>query len=98
MDRGNSEYYISEVYNTEGKKAVKTSWIATNGKKTWVNVQFRCADSLAALDTAIWSESFENGADISALNLHGYIQYKLELGAYCGTGTPRVTEVTVDFE
>ena len=67
-------------------------------KKTWVKVQFRCADTPDALETAEWSESFENGADISALNLKGYIQYKLELGAYCGTGTPRVTEVTVDFE
>ena len=26
-----------------------------------------------------------------------YIQYKLELGAVCGCGTPRVTEVKIDF-
>ncbi len=97
VDRSNSEYYYSEVYKAD-TKATKVSWLAKNGKRTWVKIQFRCADSVDALETAEWSESFENGADISALNLEGYIQYKLELGAYCGTGTPRVTEVTVDFE
>ena len=98
MDRSDSEYYTSEAYNADGKKAVKASWVAENGKKTWVKIQFRCAETADALENAEWSESFENGADISALNLTGYIQYKLELGAYCGTGTPRVTEVTVEFE
>ncbi len=97
MDRGNSEYYYSESYQTN-TKATKISWEATNGKKTWVKAQLRCADTPEALETAKWSESFDNGADISALNLKGYIQYKLELGAYCGCGSPRVTEVTVDFE
>ncbi len=96
-DRSNSEYYYSEAYKTE-ESATKVSWVAENGKKTWVKIQLRCADSIEALETAEWSESFENGADISALNLTGYVQYKLELGAYCGCGTPRVTEVTVDFE
>ena len=98
MDRSDSEYYTSEAYNTDGKKAVKASWVAENGKKTWVKIQFRCAETADSLENAEWSESFENGADLSALNLTGYIQYKLELGAYCGTGTPRVTEVTVEFE
>jgi len=97
MDRSDSEYYYSEAYKADSR-AVKISWIAENGKKTWVKVQFRCADSIDMIETAEWSESFDNGADISALNLTGYVQYKLELGAYCGTGTPRVTEVTVEFE
>ncbi|MBO5955196.1 MAG: VCBS repeat-containing protein [Clostridia bacterium] len=99
MDRGNSEYYYSEAYAVpEGTKATKASWKATNGKKTWVKIQLRCADTAEGLEAAEWSQSFENESDISALNLKGYIQYKLELGAYCGTGTPRVTEVTIDFE
>ncbi len=98
MDRGHGEYYYSEAYDTQGKKAVSVNWEATNGKKTWVKIQFRCADSIEELESAQWSESFENGADISALNLCGYVQYKLELGAYASCGTPRVTEVTVDFE
>ncbi len=97
MDRTDSEYYTSEAYKTD-LNATKVSWEATNGKKTWVKIQFRCAETADSLEKAEWSESFENGADISSLNLTGYIQYKLELGAYCGTGTPRVTEVTVEFE
>lgn len=98
-DRSNSEYYYSEVYEApEGMKAVKVSWIAENGKRTWVKAQFRCGETVEKLNNDEWSESFENGADISALNLKGYVQYRLELGAYCGTGTPRVTEVNVEFE
>ncbi len=99
MDRSDSEYYFSEGYEVPaGKKAVKASWVAENGKKTWVKIQLRCADSIDALEKAQWSESFESGSDISALNLKGFIQYKLELGATCGVGTPRVTEVTIEFE
>lgn len=60
-------------------------------------MQLRCAETAEALEKAPWSESFENDADISHLNLTGFIQYKLELGAKCGCGTPRVTEVTIDF-
>ncbi len=98
MDRSNSEYYTSEAFDATGKKAVKVFWEATNGKKTWVKIKLRCAKTEAELENAAWSESFENGADISALNLTGFVQYQLELGAYCGCGTPRVTEVTIDFE
>ncbi len=97
MDRSDSEYYYSEPYKTIAK-AKRVSWTAQNGKKTWVKIQFRCAESIDALENMEWSESFENGDDISSLNLAGYIQYKLELGAACGCGTPRVTEITVDFE
>ncbi len=97
MDRSDSEYYFSEAYKSD-TKATKVSWIAENGPSTWVKMQLRCADALEGLENADWSESFENGADVSALNLKGYIQYKLELGAKCGAGNPRVTEVTIEFE
>ena len=98
MDRSDSEYYTSEAFDAKDTKATKVSWCAENGKRTWVKIQLRCADSIVGLENAEWSESFENNADISSLNLKGYIQYKLELGAPCGAGTPRVTEVTVEFE
>lgn len=98
MDRSDSEYYYSEPYAVpNGSRPVKASWVATNGVKTWVKIQLRCADTLDELANAPWSESYENDADIAPLNLKGYIQYKLELGAKCGCGTPRVTEVTIDF-
>lgn len=99
MDRSDLEYYISEAFETSnGEKAVKASWVAENGKRTWVKIRLRSAQTLKDLEDAEWSESFDNGADISALNLTGFVQYKLELGAKCGCGTPRVSEVTVDFE
>ena len=97
MNRTDSEFYTSEVYETQFK-ATRVSWVAENGKNTWVKIQFRCAETADSLYNAEWSESFENGADISALNLTGCIQYRLELGAKCACGTPRVTEITVDFE
>ena len=97
MDRSDSEYYVSEAFKSD-TKATKISWVAENGPSTWVKMQLRCAATPEALECAEWSETFENGADVSALNLKGYIQYKLDLGARCGAGTPRVTEVTVDFE
>ncbi|MBQ4528535.1 MAG: VCBS repeat-containing protein [Clostridia bacterium] len=99
MDRSDSEYYVSETFEIpDGMTATKVSWIAQNGKSTWVKMQLRCASSIQELDNTKWSESVENGDDITKLNLKGFLQYKLELGARCGAGTPRVTEVTVDFE
>ena len=98
MDRSDSEYSISEIYKApENAKADKLGWVAANGKKTWVRMQLRCAGTPDGLENAPWSESFENGADVSDLNLTGYIQYRLELGAKCGCGTPRVTEVSIRF-
>ena len=98
MDRGDAEYYYSESYKVaDGERATRVSWTAENGKKTWVKMQLRCADTEAELENAEWSEPFENEADVSNLNLTGYVQYRLELGAKCGIGTPRVSEVRVTF-
>ena len=98
MDRSDSEYYYSEAYRVPPNAIpVNVSWKAENGPKTWVTMALRCADSAEELERAPWSTSFDSGADISHLALSGYIQYRLELGAKCGCGTPRVTEVTVDF-
>ena len=99
MDRSDSEYYYSEAYKIpDGTVPVKVSWEATNGVKTWVKMQIRCAETENALEAAPWQGDLENGDSLNDLNLKGYIQYKLELGAKCGCGTPRVSKVTVDFE
>ncbi len=99
MDRSDSEYYYSEAYKIpDGTVPVKASWEATNGVKTWVKMQIRCAETEDALEATPWQGDLENGDSLKDLNLKGYIQYKLELGAKCGCGTPRVTEVTIDFE
>lgn len=98
MDRSDSEYYCSEAYPIpEGKKPVKASWQAENGPKTWVKMQLRCAETPEALEKAPWVGDIQNGDSLEDLKLKGYIQYRLELGAVCGCGSPRVTEVTIDF-
>ena len=97
MDRSNSEYYYSEIFESE-TKALKAWWVAENAQKTWVKIQFKCGETIEKLNNDEWSESYDNNADISALNLNGFVQYRLELGASCGTGTPRVTEINVEFE
>ena len=98
MDRSDSEYYTSEPYAIPaGEKPVRASWAAVNAVKTWVKMQVRSAKTPEELENAAWSEKLENGADLSALALEGFLQYRLELGAACGCGTPRVSEVTVEF-
>lgn len=98
MDRSDSEYYLSEVYPIpQGMCPAKVLWQAENGRKTWVKLCLRCGETPEVLENAPWSEPCENGGDVSTLSLKGLLQYRLELGAACGCGTPRVTEVTVEF-
>ena len=99
MDRSDSEYYYSEVYELpEGAAVKKASWVAENEKKTWVKMQLRCGETPEAVQAASWSQPVDCGMDIEKFKLCGYIQYRLELFAKNGCGTPRVSEVTIDFE
>ena len=99
VDRGDEEFYYSEAYHIpDGMKATKASWEASLGIKNWVRMQVRCAETVEDLENAAWQGEIGNGDCLCDLNLTGYIQYKLALGAKCGCGTPRVTSVTVDFE
>ena len=61
-------------------------------------MQVRCADTAEELEKAPWQGDISNGDCLCDLELKGYMQYKLALGAKCGCGTPRITSVTVDFE
>lgn len=99
MDRSDSEYYTSEAYFIpEGERPIRASWVATNASKTWVKMQVRCAKKPEELENAAWSDKLDNGAGLEDMKLEGYLQYRLELGATCGCGTPRVSEVTIEFE
>ena len=98
MDRSDMEYYYSEAYPVpDGKKPVKASWVAENGVKTWVKLYIRTADSEETLKVAPYSGAIENGGSLVGPQWKRFIQYKLELGAPCGCGTPRVTQVRIDF-
>jgi len=99
MDRSDSEYYYSEAYEIPaGHTPASVRWDAVNGKKTFVKMQVRCADSPEALENAPWQGDLTTGDSLLGFSLSGYMQYKLELGAVCGCGTPRVTSVTVEFQ
>jgi len=104
MDRGELEYYYSEIYDVpKGKRTGTVSWEATNGKKTWVNMHVRHAQTKDELEAKQWQgingAPICSGDDISSLKISGgYMQYRLSLGAKCFCGTPRVSSVTVEFE
>jgi len=61
-------------------------------------MQLRCGETPEAAEFASWSDPIDADSDIEKFNLRGYIQYRLELFAKNGCGTPRVSEVTIDFE
>jgi len=99
MDRSDSEYYYSEYYKIpEGKKPCKASWVAENGPSTKVKMKIRWAKTIQELESSPWSDDIENGDSLEDLAVEGFMQYRLELYARCGAGTPRVKSVTVDFE
>jgi len=99
MDRSDAEYYYSEPYKIpEGMKPTTASWVAELGPTNTVTMQVRCAASPEGLENSPWQGNLGNGDSMSHMVLNGYMQYRLALTAKCGCGTPRVTEVTVDFE
>lgn len=97
MDRGPKEHYTSEVkVLPEGAKVQSIAWEGICTSTSWVEVEIRAAADEAALADAPW-QTVESGADISALNLTGAVQYRLALCAKCACGTPRIESVTVKY-
>ena len=98
MDRSDKEYYYSETYEIPaGMTPLKVSWRAENGPATWVKMQIRSADTPELIAREKWSEPFENESSLEDFKRGRLVQYRLELGARCGCGTPRVSEVTIEF-
>lgn len=98
MDRGPKEHYTSVAKELPAGAKVKS--IAWEGKCTstsWVEIEVRAAATADELESAQWL-SVESGANISALGLTGFVQYRLALCAKCACGTPRIERVTVSFE
>ena len=104
MDRGDEEYYYSEIYEVpEEKMAVMAHWQAENARKTWVNMYVRHAKTKEELENEQWKGIGElpirSGDDITGLGIKGgFMQYRLTLGAKCFCGTPRVNSVVIEFE
>jgi len=98
LDRGPKEHYTSEVKELPaGAKLTSIAWEGVCTSTSWVEVEVRAAATAAELDAAAW-QTVESGADISALNLTGAVQYRLALCAKCACGTPRIESVTVKYE
>ena len=103
-DRGADEYYVSEPHEmSDGARVTGISWQATVPAKTWVKGQLRTAGSRAQLEQAAWTGPdgqdswYDNGA-VVGLDTKPWVQYRLALGATNSLGTPRLTEVVVEFD
>lgn len=100
MDRSGNEYYYSEIYEMpEEKDRVTVNWKATMGSRCNVWMQIRCSDTVDGIEKVSWSENIGNGETIPSSILVGkYMQYRLNLFAQSGCGTPRVSSVEIHFE
>lgn len=97
LDRGPKEFYTSVAKELPaGAKVTSVAWDGVCTSTSWVEVEVRCAATAAELEGAAW-QTVEAGADISALNLTGAVQYRLALCAKCACGTPRIESVTVQY-
>ena len=96
-DRSDRECYISEAKALPaGAKVQSISWEGLCTSTSWVQMEMRAAAEEKSLEQAPWI-SVNAGEDLSHLGLAGVIQYRLGLCAKCGCGTPRITEVTVEY-
>jgi hypothetical protein len=103
MDRGPEEFYTSEpVKLPDSATPLRIGWDADIPSRTWVNMQFRTAQTCEALEDAPWTgptgpdSRYENEQPISAGTAPGiWLQYRLALGADKAMRTPRITHVTV---
>ncbi len=97
MDRGPREHYTSEIYTLPAGATVSSiTWAGSCTSTSWVEVEMRAAATADAIEDASW-QHVESGADISALNLSGVVQYRLALCAKCACGTPRIERVVVQY-
>ena len=103
MDRGPEEFYTSEpVKLPDSATPLRIGWDADIPSRTWVNMQFRTAQTCEALEDAPWTgptgpdSRYENEQPIAAGTAPGnWLQYRLALGADKAMRTPRITHVTV---
>jgi len=104
-DGGPEEYYVSASHELpEGAVPKSISWEATVPQKGWVRAQVRTATSEEGLQHAPWKGPKGTGSwcacgDRLKTCRKGprWLQYRLALGAPNGCGTPRVSEVRVEW-
>lgn len=97
MDRGSEEYYISSPFKLPGGMSAKgVRYTAEIPEKTWIRADFRFAREEKDLKNSKWMP-VSRGVDFS---MYGgcWMQYRLSLGTVNGCGTPRISEVIVEYE
>ena len=105
MDRGHEEFYLSAPFELPAESRVeRLRWQAETPASTWVKAQLRFGPDRSELDQAEWrgpkdgQSWYENGQEVSEEGQNGrWIQYRLALGALNSCGTPRVSEVAVEY-
>ena len=105
MDRSFNEYYESEVYEIPAGHGIKGfEVVGSIPHKCQVYAEFRCADTLEELELEEWmgpteGNSFKPLQCVEKQRFTGkYMQYRLNLWAFNSLSTPRITEVTINFE
>lgn len=98
INRSSSEFYTSSVFKAEkGFQKILASANMKVPHRCQVKIALRSADSADELDGKAWKEiSFDQ--EISAKEFSGrYFQYRLELIAPDGIGTPRISRIRISF-
>ena len=91
--------FYSEAYELkEGTTAKYANWESTGGIRTSVKISVRFADTKEELGTKEWSREYDANEEFSAVCRGKYMQYRLNLIAKSGCGTPRITAVRVYFD
>ena len=106
LDRGPDEYYISKPFKLpEGATLRQVNWQAELLPRTYVRAQLRWASSEKQLVQSPWCGPngpngwFANGQTVpSPLHRGQWVQYRLALGSANSGGSPRLTQVALDYD
>jgi hypothetical protein len=104
-DRGPEEFYESTAFELPaGARPTSISWEADVPKKTWLKAQVRVAESREALENAAWAGPagpktwFSMPQPIPVTATGRWLQYRLALGATNAVASPRVREVSIEYD
>ena len=93
MDRGEREYYTSEIYDSPvGNASITCDAVFLS--TSWLEIEYRTAKCEKCLSNADWKK-VDAGEKFPVSEK---LQYRLALCAKCGCGTPRVSKVEVTFD
>lgn len=102
LTRGPEEYYTSAPFDAEEDvHPVSVNLAAEIPAKCWVSIRFRSSVNKEELFNSSWGEWHRLASGENAINPqenNRFWQYELALGAKLSLRSPRITEVTVEYE